>query len=534
MAVPFSLRGGPRLALRHRFVLAVVVAVLIAFGVVMAMAALLPPDGRRAIRLDAVAAALRGPGDATLTRVVTAGAPAGGDRWLEVPGVRRQLAALLRVNADDVRLVVASPVGARPVTGAPVRAGFLPFDQATDSPAPSPVVVAPPPPVVVVDPPAVATPAPVVPRTTEPVRARPVVRASVAERTVPRVAAPVVVAPAPVAVVVPVPPVARPAPAPVAAKVVVPKPMGAVPEITGAFRAALKLPGGGWAVVTPRAETAPTQAQQRMILWFVVALAITLPLAWGVALWLVRPLRGFVLAAERSGRDPAAPMAGSGLTELAPAAAAITRLQGRIQALSNDRAAFAGTVRNELRAPLDRLRAGLEDVPRQVREVFHDPVTDIEEAVAALELFLTDAAAPGVLERHDLGELIRMTAVAAAARGEPVTADAPAAVRVEVDPVAIRRLLDQLIVYARRRGRGVTMTLAIDAGVAVVTMTESAQPMVAGFASGLRGKAERASGARPTGPGLAVARSIARGHGGEVRLVRSEAGMIAELRLPLV
>ena len=309
-----------------------------------------------------------------------------------------------------------------------------------------------------------------------------------------------------------------------------------MPEISGDFTAALRLPAGGWAVVTPRPETTPTTTQQRMILWGLVALAITLPIAWAGAIVLVRPLRRFAIDAERSGRDPAVAMPETAPAELAPAADAIARLQRRVRSLDRDRTAFAGTVRTDLRAPLDRLRARLDDTPRQIREAFHDDVTDIEAAVAALQLFLSDAAAPEGMTRQPLGDLIRAAAAPAVQRGDAITidaADAAAALWVTADPAAILRLVDQLLAYVRHRSEAVAVRIDQDGDDAIVTVAPAARAVAAGFAPGLHGKAGRATGGRADGPGLAAARSIARGHGGDVRLVRSEGGMIVHLRLPL-
>lgn len=550
---------GIRIAVRHLFVLALVAAVLIAFGVMAGMAVLLPPEPAPPVRLDAIAAALRTTGDGALARSVTATAPAlPNDRWIKVLPARRQLAGLLRVDPAAVRLAIASPIALRRVTMAsasvaappPIRAAMLPFDQADAAPAP--ITVTSPPPIVTIAPPvaapaaapAAAPPAALAPdaaavptvgrsrRVPRRAATRPIPVPSPAPTPAPAAAAPVTAQTAPVPVVVPVPapaPVAT-APAPRSPAPIPPRQAGSVPEIRGGFIAALRLPAGGWAVVTPQPETTPTGTQQRMVIWFLVALAVSVPLAWAAAIMLVRPMRQFGADAERSGRDPALAMPAGALAELAPAAEAIGRLQGRVRGLVRDRTAFAGTVRSDLRAPLARLRARLDETPRQIREPFHDDLTDIEEAVAALQLFLSDAAAPDGMTRQALGELIR---AAAARQGDGVTVDAPTVLWIAADPEAIARLLDQLFGYVRQRAEGISVRLEQDENDALVTVAPAPRSAPAGFLPGLHGKAGRATGVRGDGPGLAAARSIARGHGGEVRLVRSDSGMILCLRLPL-
>ncbi len=526
--------------MRHRLTGLAVVAVVLACAIAMAMAALVPAGEGRAVRLDAIAAALRGTGDATLARTTAAVPPAErSDRWATAAGGQRRLAAILRVDPRDVRLSIAVPMRMRPerqaaAGQATIRAGFLLIDQ--EQPVP-PVIAVPAP---AAPPPRVmATPAPTAGPRPDPA-ARSVPPKRPARRVRPaRAAAPVIPAPAVVAVPTTVPDVAA-APVPVAAPamptpaVAMPAPSsGPMPELRGAFRAALRLPSGGWAIVEPRPEVFPTTAQQAVLLWFLVALAVTVPLTWVAALWLVRPLRAFGAAAERAGRDPADGVATRAMPpELMPAVVALARLQGRVQALIADRSAFAGTLRTELQAPLKRLRAGLDDAPRQIREAFHDDVTDIEEAVAALALFLADATAPVALVRHDLSALVRAAATTAAARGEPVVAEADEPLWVEVDGDAITRLLDVLIGYARRQDGMVSMRTGVEDGMAVVAIGDTPRPVSGGFAPGLRARADRAGGTKPKGPGLALARSIARTHGGEMRLVRSAGGVTTELRLP--
>jgi hypothetical protein len=537
-----------------------ILCVLIAFAVVVGMAAILPPSTTRAVRIDAVAVALRGPGDAILARSVVAVPPSANARWLEAPDAQRQLAAILRVPVADVRMVVTAPIRVRAVDPRfaladqpPARAGFLPLLQAENgaSPAPTalPAPVVPPPTIVPAVPkPVVARPAPA-PQVQAPAAERPRPRATAprdATVRVPRaVPSPVAEAVGPAVVAAPVVPIV-PQAAPVAPPIRAARPAaqpapGAIQEVTGEFQAALRLPDRRWAVVRPRPEAFPTTTQQVMALWFLVALAISVTAAGLFAVLLVRPLRRFAAAAEASGRDPshAVPVADTP-DELAPAAAALARLQGRVQSLSGDRTAFAGMLRSDVRAPLDRLRARLDEAPRQVREAFYDDVAYLEDAVAGLQLFLTDAATPAALERAELGALVRATAAEAVARGDTVVSETDIVAWVDVDPGAIGRVLEQMIATSRRHGGAVMLVLGTDGDSATISARETAlaaDPVEAtppaGFAPGLHGKAERSAPPRPSGPSLAVARSIARAHGGEVLLVRSEDGMALVLRLPI-
>ncbi len=109
---------------------------------------------------------------------------------------------------------------------------------------------------------------------------------------------------------------------------------------------------------------------------------------------------------------------------------------------------------------------------------------------------------------------------------------------VEVDAIGVRRVLDNLIENAVKYGQQARVRLFIDARDAVAEVGDNGpglpdEELERVFQPFYRAPVARASGKQGSGLGLAVCRSIARAHGGEVQLTRGQRGLVAQVRLPL-
>jgi signal transduction histidine kinase len=121
---------------------------------------------------------------------------------------------------------------------------------------------------------------------------------------------------------------------------------------------------------------------------------------------------------------------------------------------------------------------------------------------------------------------------AEASLGEAVPAE------VEADPIAVRRLIGNLLDNAIRYG-GSARCRVLREGAEVLLLVEDEGPGVAEdalermFEPFERGDSARDPATGGVGLGLALARAIARAHGGDVRLTRREGkGLCAQLSLP--
>jgi len=315
--------------------------------------------------------------------------------------------------------------------------------------------------------------------------------------------------------------------------------MAPAPFIEGDFVAALRLPYGQWAVVRPTPEPFPNGWQRRVILWFLISFALVAPLGWIFARRLVRPIAGFAYAAEQLGRDPTAPiLILEGPAEVGRAAHAFNRMQSRLRSFVDDRTAMVGAISHDLRTPLTRLRFRIEDVPDEQREGMLAEVEEMEQMISSVLAFIRDASEPGLRETMDLRSIVEDVVEDAVFIGKPVTLEDGGKAEVEVDPLGIRRLLSNLVENAVKYGDTARVRLFTDQQEVVAEVRDNGpglpeEELERVFQPFYRTPDAHASNKRGSGLGLAVCRSIARAHGGDVRLQRGDSGLVAQLRLPL-
>jgi signal transduction histidine kinase len=357
---------------------------------------------------------------------------------------------------------------------------------------------------------------------------------TVTEQPAPQIAAP---APLPA-----LKPAAQPAAEPPIA--IIPPPRGLfglapAPFVQGDFVAALRLPDDAWAVVQPTPEPFPNSWQRRLLIWFLLSFALVAPLGWIFARRLVRPIAGFAYAAEQLGRDPTASIAMiEGPAEVGRAAHAFNRMQSRLRNFVDDRTAMVGAISHDLRTPLTRLRFRIEDVPDDLRENMLAEVDEMEQMISSVLAFIRDASEPGMREMLDLRSILEDVVEDAVFVGKHVTLEGGERADVEVDPLGMRRLLGNLVENAVKYGDAAQVRIFTDHQDAVAEIRDNGpglpdDELERVFQPFYRAPAARASNKHGTGLGLAVCRSIARAHGGDVQLKRGDQGLIAQLRLPL-
>ncbi|MGH8890486.1 MAG: ATP-binding protein, partial [Acidothermaceae bacterium] len=141
-----------------------------------------------------------------------------------------------------------------------------------------------------------------------------------------------------------------------------------------------------------------------------------------------------------------------------------------------------------------------------------------------------DSGAPRRAELVDIAALV----------GSPDGSDTPGVdLFVEGDPVALRRMLDNLVVNARRYANGrVDVAAHRDGADVVITVDDDGPGIPSGdrervFERWLRLDDSRGRDDGGAGLGLAIVRSIAQAHGGDAELDTSQlGGLRAVVRLP--
>ena len=306
------------------------------------------------------------------------------------------------------------------------------------------------------------------------------------------------------------------------------------------FKVGVRQPDGHWRVVQPQAGVGLTDWQQRLALWFALSGLAMSPVAWIFARRLTRPIKVFAEAAERLGRDPRAPpLEVKGPAEIGVAARAFNEMQGRLQRYVEDRTAMVGAIAHDLRTPLTRLRFRIESLPEDQRAKYASDLDQMEEMITATLTFVRDASRPGERTPLELSSLVESLCDEMAETGARTEVAAGEKVVLEGDPMALRRLIANLLENAVKFGGQARARVFQDAGNAVVEIDDDGpgippQDTERVFEPFYRREPSRSRQTGGIGLGLAVVRSIARGHGGDVNLInRTGGGLTARVQLPL-
>ena len=309
--------------------------------------------------------------------------------------------------------------------------------------------------------------------------------------------------------------------------------------VHGDFVAAYRTGPGRWITVQPAPEPFPNRWQRRLLLWYAISFALVAPIGYLFARRLVAPLATFSQAAERLGRDPSGEiLALEGPAEIGRAAVAFNVMQQRLKRYIDDRTAMVGAISHDLRTPLARIRFRLERAPPQVRADILSDVAQMEEMIASVLTFIRDASEPAVRERVDLRSIVECVVDQAAMVGGDASLDPGGPTSVEVDPLAIQRAIANLVENALKYGVTARVRLYTEGGDAVTEIADAGpglgdDELERVFLPFYRAGAARTLDKGGIGLGLAVSRSVARAHGGDVRLFKADSGLVAQMRLPL-
>lgn len=307
----------------------------------------------------------------------------------------------------------------------------------------------------------------------------------------------------------------------------------------GEFTAAVRQANGKWLVVRPQPERFPNDWQRGLLYRLVGCLLVTAPLGYLFARRITAPIGRFARAAEALGRDPSGPlMALSGPAEIGMAARAFNDMQARVKRYIEDRTAMVGAISHDLRTPLARIRFKLEGAPEPVRAAIASDLDQMEQMISSVLSFIRDASAGRPHERMDLLSLLEVLTDDAVLIGQDVILAEAVAATVEADELGLRRMFGNLLDNAVKYGGSAVVRLTVADGHVVVEITDRGPGLASSelervFQPFYRMEAARTLDGGGVGLGLAVARSIARAHGGDVTLSSTTAGLTARVRLPL-
>lgn len=302
-----------------------------------------------------------------------------------------------------------------------------------------------------------------------------------------------------------------------------------------ALRMSVRLSDQSWLNVLVPLDGEETMWQPRLLgLLFTAVAAITLAALWAVR-HAARPFATFAAAAERLGTDVTAPpLPETGPREIRSAAHAFNVMQERIRRFVEDRTQMLAAISHDLRTPLTRMRLRAEFVEddEQRARMLAD-LEEMEHMIAATLAFARDDATREKRRPVDVAALVQ-----GLAEDMDATYEGPDSLVLPAGPLALKRLVANLLDNARKYGGGGRATLS-ETVAGVVLIVEDDGPGIPEadfervFAPFVRLEASRNRETGGTGLGLSVARAAARAHGGDITLSnRPEGGLRVQLVLP--
>jgi signal transduction histidine kinase len=312
------------------------------------------------------------------------------------------------------------------------------------------------------------------------------------------------------------------------------------PLLFGQFAVAVRQTDGSWLVAHTKPTTGIDPWQQRLLLVFGLSVLAVSPLAWIFSRRLTAPIVLLSAGAQRLGRDPNAPplTIRGGSPEVADAVAAYNEMQSRLQRYVSERTAMVAAIAHDLRTPLTRLRFRAERASPELRDLFEGDIEEMDAMIAGALGFVRDTSPPTRRDRLDLSALVETVMDDAAQTGGRLSFGKLERVHVTGDPLALKRLIANLIDNALKFGGSATATVRSSDQTAIVRIEDDGpgipeQMMSMVFEPFRRLETSRNRDTGGSGLGLAVVQAIATAHGGEVSLAnRPTGGLAAELRLP--
>jgi signal transduction histidine kinase len=258
-----------------------------------------------------------------------------------------------------------------------------------------------------------------------------------------------------------------------------------------------------------------------------------------VAHWIVSPLKRLTAQAELLGRNlSAAPVSEAGPTEVRQTARAFNQMQSRLKLFLSERSRMLAAVSHDLRTPITRVLLRLEMMPASnARDRSIKDLVQLGEIVNETLEFARGEREASSPETISIASLIQQCL--SLHDSEKIRYAAGSDGVVLGRRTSLTRLLGNLIENALRYGSRATISQTVNTESAIVYVDDNGPGIAEDaldqvFEPFYRVEPSRNLDSGGKGLGLAIARDIARAHGGDVSLVnRLEGGLRATLTLPL-
>ncbi|KRA73913.1 histidine kinase [Caulobacter sp. Root656] len=308
-----------------------------------------------------------------------------------------------------------------------------------------------------------------------------------------------------------------------------------------ALRLSVRLAGGEVLVLRRRAPDTARQFFGRVSLAAATVLVVTLLMLALAVRQTTRPVSLLAKDVARFGDDldaKALPLRGP--RELRELSAAFNTMQGRIRGLMDERTRMLAAIAHDLRTYLTRLTLRAEFITDEVQRA--KAGTDLAEMSQLLDdtlLFARQAAGRGDGARSiDIRRELESLVALRLEMGQVVLLAPEAAGAAWASPLALRRMIDNLVDNAARYGGVVTLDARpLGRRVEIIVLDDGPglpdavlETITAPFERGETSRNRLTGGA---GLGLSIVKALAQGQGGRLILAnRPEGGLAATIDLP--
>ncbi|MBM3522551.1 MAG: HAMP domain-containing protein [Alphaproteobacteria bacterium] len=325
-------------------------------------------------------------------------------------------------------------------------------------------------------------------------------------------------------------------------------PVAGTPESTldafvpAGFFMAIRGPDQTWLLVSARQWEA-WWGVNVLLAWLAGITVAGVLIAWWAARRIARPLEALAREATRAGAglQPDFTPATGAPHEVGAIAIALDEMRGRLTRFLDDRTRMLAAVSHDLRTPLTRLRLraeGIADREEQAKAL--SDIAEMEHMIAETLAFARADALDTPAQRFDVAALTQSLVDERTDMGAAATYDGPQSLVIEGRAGALKRAIANLLDNAIAYGGRAEVTLAAEPGALALSIRDEGPgippaELEAVFRPFYRLETSRSRDTGGSGLGLALARDIARGHGGDVVLAnRDPHGLEARLALPMV
>ncbi|WGY46513.1 ATP-binding protein [Vibrio sp. ABG19] len=275
---------------------------------------------------------------------------------------------------------------------------------------------------------------------------------------------------------------------------------------------------------------------REQLLFLLLSTTILLLLTYLLVRRQVRPLKNLARAANDLSMDIAQrPLREEGASELVMATRAFNRMQQRIRRYVADREHLFAAISHDLKTPITRLRLRAELLESDVKRAkFNRDLDELEMMVKGALQCVRDTELHENNDYIDLSELIQIIAEGYNFERERVHFTPVTMEPLIVKPLAMRRVLSNLIDNGVKYGEEVTVTLRETPQWIVITLQDQgpgipADKLEAVFEPYFR----LADDEEGHGLGLGICRNILHGHGGDLIIANSlQGGLLVQVFVP--